>query len=87
MHSQVFQFTCKVTELVIFRPHATSLMGPFNHADDEIPVYRGKYPVPKPPSSKETSNRKQDDTSVPQPEVMENPPKDPTDLQMKDPGN
>ena len=71
----------------MFQPHATSLMEPFNHSDDEIPVYRGKYPAPKPPSSKESANTKQDGNSAPQPDVMENPPKDPTDEQMKDPGN
>ena len=62
-------------------------MGPFNHSDDEILGYRGKYPAPKPLSSKETANRKEDGNSVPQSDVTENPPENPTDEQMKDPGN
>ena len=62
-------------------------MGLFHNSDDEIPGYRVKYPAPKPLSYKETANGKEDGKSAPQPDVTKNPPKDPTDEQMKDAGN
>ena len=59
----------------------------FNNSDDEIPAYRGKYPAPKPLTSQKTGSSKEDGKSAPQPDVTHNPPKDPTDEQMKDAGN
>ena len=86
MHSQAFHFTCKVTAFRIYCPHVTSLMSHSTYADDEIPAYRGKHPAPTSVSSKETSRKKQDENSAAQTDVIDNPPKDPTEEQMKDPG-
>ena len=63
------------------------LIACFNNSDDEIPAYRGKYPVLTPFTSHETASSKEDRKSVPQPDVTDNPPEDPTDKQMKDAGN